>query len=312
MANKKGAMITVNKEELVNSTFTDSAVLNKAVVARAGETKIEVLQDSDGNDYAKATYELKTPLGDRKEVSITNMELATRIERINKSIALGDVAYFVTAKELENITETDATELGFDNAVAMAVSIFGLGKSTVENYRRLSRFFIANDYTLIGAIPKDTPISTLNQLLSLVHIDEAGHHDISDVEKLFTSGIITPYMKQAELKSRLAFLKSQETEKRLSELSLDEVEALKGRVTADSADRKEKKKQEKKPSEAPKQASENKVTVSNNPQVLAGEALNKIKELKAIFEKMEIESTVLTPAIEAVEHYMEAQETENN
>lgn len=281
----------VDKQALVNQTFTDNAILTKAVVARAGETKIEIAKDTDGNDFAKATYQLKAPIGDRKEVTITNMDLATRIERINKSIALGDVAYFVTAKELENITETDATELGFDNATAMCVSVFGLGKSTVENYRRLSRYFVSDDFTLVGAIPADTPISTLNQLLSYVHIDDTGHHDISNVERLFTSGIITPYMKQAELKARLAKLKSMETDKALSEMEVEEIESLKQEIQADSVERKQAKSKAKEEAkqEAGKQASENKVTVSDNPQVVAGEALNKIKELKLYFNKLGLE-----------------------
>ena len=286
MSNKKAnEIVTVNREELVNSTFTDSAILNNAVMVRSGDSHIEVATDSDGNEYAKATYQLKKPVGDRKEISITNMELATRIERINRSIALGDVAYFVTAKELENVTETDATELGFDNATSMCVSIFGLAKSTVENYRRLSRFFIDDDYTLKGAIPKDTPISTLNQLLSYVKVDDTGKHDISNVELLFTSSIITPYMKQAELKARLAKLKEMETEKELTELNSEELIQVKDAITKDSAERKENKQKVK---DEKKTENKNTVMVSDNPEVLAGEALNKIKELKAIMEKMTI------------------------
>ena len=279
----ENVIVTINRDELVNSTFTDSAILNNAVKVRSGASHIEVATDSDGNEYAKATYQLKKPIGDRKEISITNMDLATRIERINRSIALGDVAYFVTAKELENVTETDATELGFDNATSMCVSIFGLAKSTVENYRRLSRFFIDDDYTLKGAIPKDTPISTLNQLLSYVKVDEMGKHDISNVELLFTSSIITPYMKQAELKARLAKLKEMETEKELTDLTSEELIEVKDAITKDSAERKENKQKAK---DEKKSETKNTVTVSDNPTVLAGECLNKIKELKAILEKM--------------------------
>lgn len=283
---KKNEVLTINRDEVVATTYTDSSIMNNAVRVRVGDTHIQTEKDSDGNEYLKATYELRKPIGDRKEISTTNMELATRIERIDKAIALGDVSYFVVAKELESFTETEATELGFDNSVAMATSIFGLAKSTVENYRKLARYFVNDDYTLVGAIPKDTPISTLNQLLSYVSVDDMGHYDISNVERLFTSGIITPYMKQAELKARLAKLKSMETEKPISELDADELEIVKSEITADSAKRKEEKgkkteKSEKKP--------ENKVTVSDNPSVLAGEALNKIKELKELFAKMHIE-----------------------
>lgn len=275
---KETNLVTVNREELVNSTFTDSALLNNAITVRAGQSHIIVEKDTDGNEYARATYELKQPDGKRTEISTSNMELATRIERVNRAIASGDVAYFITAKELENFTETEATELGFDNVVAMAVSIFGLAKSTIENYRKLSRFFIKDDYTLVGAIPKDTPISTLNQLISYVRVNEDGTHDISNVERLFTSSIITPYMKQAELKARLAKLKSMDSDKEISELSAEELENVKSQVQEDSAKRKEEKtnKAGKKEKKEDKKAV---VTVSDNPQIVLGEILSMLAKI---------------------------------
>lgn len=306
--NKTNELVTINREELVNSTFTDSALFNNAITVRAGESHITIEKDSDGNEYAKATYELKKADGKRTEISTSNMELATRIERVNRAIASGDVAYFITAKELENFTESEATELGFDSVVAMAGAIFGLAKSTIENYRKLSRFFINDDYTLAGAIPKDTPISTLNQLISYVTVNEDGTHDISNVERLFTSSIITPYMKQAELKARLAKLKSMETEQELSELSAEQIEAVKQEIQADSASRKEAKGGEKKQEKNPAT-----VTVSDNPQVLAGEALNKVKELQEIFKKMNIYTdSDFSPILSAIENYMAEQEQEND
>lgn len=280
---KENEIQTIDRQEIVNATFTDSNALYSAIVARSGESHIEIATDSDGNEYCKATYELKAPKGDRHEITITNMDIATRIERINRAIATGDVAYFITAKELENFTETEASELGFDNVTQMATSIFGLAKSTVENYRRLSRYFVNDDYTIKGAIPNDTPISTLNQLLSLVTTEVDGKADISNVERLFTSSIITPYMKQSEVKARLSKLKDMETQKPLSELSSDEINEVKDSIVKDSNERKEAKKNGK---EKKTEEKKNVVTVSDSPQVLSGEALNKISELKAIFEKM--------------------------
>ena len=283
---KENEIQTIDRQEIVNATFTDSNALYSAIVARSGESHIEIATDSDGNEFCKATYELKAPKGDRHEITITNMEIATRIERINRAIATGDVAYFITAKELENFTETEASELGFDNVTQMATSIFGLAKSTVENYRRLSRYFVNDDYTIKGAIPNDTPISTLNQLLSLVTTEVDGKADISNVERLFTSSIITPYMKQSEVKARLSKLKDMETEKPLSDLDSTEIEAVKTEIVNDSKERKEAKSKEAKSKDSKEK--KNVVTVSDSPQVLGGEALNKISELKAIFEKMGI------------------------
>lgn len=288
---KKNEMITIDRVELKNSTFTDSNALYSAIVARSGESHIEVQTDSDGNEYATATYELKAPKGDRKEITVRNMDIATRIERIYRSIATGDVSYFVTAKEISNFADTDAVELGFENATAMCVSLFGLAKSTVENYRRLAKYFINDDFTLKGAIPKDTPISTLNQLLSLVKTEtEDGQPDISNVEMLFNSSIITPYMKQTEVKARLAKLNSMESDKQLSEMEIGEIEQVKETIVEDAKARKENKGKKSKDDNKP----ENKVIVSDNPIVIAGEALNKVKELKELLIKLHIDVDMMS------------------
>ena len=288
---KKNEMVTIDRAELKNSTFTDSNALYTAIVARSGESHIEVQTDSDGNEYATATYELKAPKGDRKEITVRNMDIATRIERIYRSIATGDVSYFVTAKEISNFADTDAVELGFENATSMCVSLFGLAKSTVENYRRLANYFINDDFTLKGAIPKDTPISTLNQLLSLVKTEtEDGQPDITNVEMLFNSSIITPYMKQAEVKARLAKLNSMESDKQLSEMEVAEIEQVKETIVEDAKARKENKGKKQKDDNK----TENKVVVSDNPVVIAGEALNKVKELKELLIKLHIDVDMMS------------------
>ena len=282
---KKNSLVTIDRTELTNKAYLSQTDLYNAIEVRVGGSHIEILTDDDGNEYTSATYELKAPVGDRKEVTIRNTDIATHIERVNKSIAMGDVAYFMTAKELENSTETDAIELGFDNVTQMCVSLFGLAKSTVENYRRLSRYFVNADYTLKGTIPSDTPISTLNQLLSLVTVEnDTGVADISDVEKLFTTSIITPYMKQNEVKARLSKLKTMETEKRLSELTEEETANVRDTITQDSADRKANKGKKK----DEKTEKKNTVVVSDNPQVLVGEAMDKLHQLEELFKKMEI------------------------
>ncbi len=307
MKNNKNQLVTVDREALVNATFASSDTLRSAIEARTGGSKIEVATDTDGNEYAKATFALKAPAGERKEITITNMALATTIEEINNALALGDVSQFYTAKKLESIVDTDAVEQGFDNAVALAVSVFGLAKSTVENYRRLSRFFVGDDFQTVGAIPKDCPISTLNQLLSKVEVDENGHHDISNVEALFKSGIITPYMKQKEVKARLASMASMESDKALKDMTAEELASLKENIIkAKATESKPKTKAEASTTETSATETSAHVTVSDNPQVLAGEMLNKIKEVKALAEKMGLDwSDSLNVMVDLVTEYLE-------
>lgn len=291
---KKNEVVTIDRKDLVNSTFTDSNALYSAVVARSGESHIEIKTDSDGNEFATATYELSVAKGKVTEITVRNMEIATRIERIERAMATADVAYFVKAKEMSYFTDSDAVEIGFDSAIQFLQHKWGLGKSTIQNYIRIAKYFVRDDYTLVDAIPSTTPISTLNQLLSLVKKEkEDGTPDISNVEKLFTSGIITATMKEAEVKARLNTLSNMETEKELSELSVDEIQEVKNYITEDAKARKEKKTEKKKKEElSPVGVSEsdNKVTVSTDPVIIAGDALKKLKELKELLIKLHIES----------------------
>lgn len=299
----------IDRRELTDATFTDANALYSAIVARSGESRIEIKKDSSGDEFATATFDLQIAKGKVTEITVRNMEIATRIERIERAMATADVAYFIKAKEMSYFTDTDAVEIGFDSAVQFFQHKWGLGKSTIQNYIRIAKYFVKDDYKLVDAIPADTPIGILNELLSLVKKENSdGSYDISNVEKLFTSGIISSTMKEAEVKARLKTLRDMETDKELSELSVDEIKEVKDYITEDSKNRKAKKaekKTEKKNSEvSPVGVSdnENKVTVSTDPVIIGGEALKKLKELKELLIKLHIDADLaqIEEAVNAV------------
>ena len=226
-----------------------NASLENAVSVRAGASALEIKTDSDGKEYVSATFKLSLPTKNRSEIVVNDVATAQALERMKKQIALGDVATFALCKELHNFADSEAGKLGFDSTVEMAQALFGLGKSTVGNYRRIGQYFVSDDLTLKGAIPQETSISLLNQLLSFVAKEnEAGEADIRNVEALFKYGILTPYMKQKDYKKVLNGLKSIETDKELKDMTEEEVEAFKKLLAEklNPAEEKQEKKQEKK------------------------------------------------------------------
>ena len=279
---KKNELITVNREELQAQASINMNTFIDAVSARMGSSNIEVTTDTDGNEFARATFDLAMPQGDRKSVSTTDMNLATKILRIKQADGTEETAKFYKWKEMETFTETDAVGLGFDNVNLMCQAMFGISKSTVENYRRVARYFITDNYKVVPQLPQDLTISTLNELLSLVDVHEDGSFDISNIERIFNTGIMTPYMKLAEVKARRNTLKAMESDREIKDLSPEEVTELKDKLNADTVNRKATGKGKK------KEETQNKVVVSDNPEVLAGEVLNKVKELTELAKKLSI------------------------
>ena len=267
------------RTSLINDTLAD------AIRVHAGEQAIVVKKDSDGKDYLSATFKLKAPTAKVSEIVVNDMALAESLDRIRNADSMGEVSSFVLAKELANIADTDASKCGFDDSESLAGALLGKGKSTLANYKRIGKYFITSDYHIKGAIPQETSISLLNQLLSFVPSEnEAGEADIRNVECLFKYGILTPYMKQKDYKRIINALKSIETEKELHAMTEKEVQdfikALK--VIMEAKPEKKEKEVEGKEQEQ-EQAQEQ---ASNDPQVIIGQSMNIITTLQDNFKKL--------------------------
>lgn len=281
---KKNEISLLEQAQERASIMSDSLI--NAVNVHAGESAIQLKTDSDGKEYLSATFKLKSPTKKMDVVVVNDMAVAESLERIRKADSLGEVSSFVLAKELSNIADTDASKCGFDNSESLAGALLGKGKSTLANYKRVGQYFINDDYTLKGAIPQETSISLLNQLLSFVITeDENGEPDIRNVEVFFKYGIITPYMKQADykkvLKSLSEFMK-RPSDKPLYDMDDDEIKdfikAFKDFITP----AKENKKQENKEQENKEQESEN-GEQEKTPQIVIGQSMSMIKTLEENF-----------------------------
>ena len=283
MSNKKHELSLMEQANQNTSIMTEA--LTNAINVHAGATAIEVKQDTDGKDYLSATFKLKAPTSKMSEIVVNDRALMESLERIRKADSLGEVSVFLLSRELANIADSDASKCGFDNSEALVGAVIGKAKSTLANYKRIGQYFVNADYTLRGAIPQETSISLLNQLLSFVPAEnEAGEADIRNVECLFKYGILTPYMKQKDYKRIINALKSIETEKELHDMTEEEVEEFKKALKAIMEAKPEKKEKEVEGKEQEQEQAQEQA--SNDPQVIIGQSMNIITTLQDNFKKL--------------------------
>ena len=283
MSNKKNELSLMEQANKNTSIMTDT--LTNAINVHAGATAIEVKQDSDGKDYLSATFKLKAPTSKISEIVVNDRALMESLERIRKADSLGEVSVFLLSRELANIADSDASKCGFDNSEALVGAVLGKAKSTLANYKRIGQYFVNADYTLRGAIPQETSISLLNQLLSFVPAEnEAGDADIRNVECLFKYGILTPYMKQKDYKRIINALKSIETEKELHDMTEDEVQEFKKALEAIMEAKPDNKQKEVEAKEQEQEQEQEQA--SNDPQIIIGQSMNIISTLQENFKKL--------------------------
>ena len=284
MANKNNSLSLMEQANKNTSIMTDA--LTNAINVHAGATAIEVKQDSDGKDYLSATFKLKAPTSKMSEIVVNDKALMESLERIRKADSLGEVSVFLLSRELANIADTDASKCGFDNSESLVGAVLGKAKSTLANYKRIGQYFVNADYTLRGAIPQETSISLLNQLLSFVPTEtETGEADIRNVECLFKYGILTPYMRQKDYKRIINALKAVEVSKELHEMTEQEVQDFKKALEAIMNAKPEKKEKEV-TTESERGEADGQEQASNDPQVIIGQSMNIITTLQDNFKKL--------------------------
>ena len=285
MSNKNNSLSLLEQAQARTSLINDT--LADAIRVHAGEQAIVVKKDSDGKDYLSATFKLKAPTSKMSEIVVNDMALAESLDRIRNADSMGEVSSFVLAKELANIADTDASKCGFDDSESLAGALLGKGKSTLANYKRIGKYFITSDYHIKGAIPQETSISLLNQLLSFVPSEnEAGEADIRNVECLFKYGILTPYMKQKDYKRIINALKSIETEKELHAMTEEELQDFIKALKAIMEAKPEKKEKEVEGKEQEQEQAQEQA--SNDPQVIIGQSMNIITTLQDNFKKLSL------------------------
>lgn len=286
--------LSLYEQAIAKAEINAGDTLVNAVNIHAGASAITTATDSDGQEYVTAKFALQAPTKKVSEIVVNDVNIATSIERMKKAFAMGEVAIFMVCKELDNFADTDAKSLGFDGTAELAQALFAKGKSTLANYKRIGRYFINDDYTIRGAIPQETSISLLNQLLSFVTAEMPdGAPDIRNVETLFKYGILTPYMKQKDYKRIISALPKVPTiieGKQLHELSADEIELFKQALVDILNPKQEQENKEQENKEQEQDEFDNKEQEQEQeqetPQIIIGRSMSMVRDLEEAFSKL--------------------------
>lgn len=270
--------------------------LEEAINLHMGKSAFETGVDGDGNEYVKARFNLLAPTKEHSEIVVNDISLARKIEAMRKLVAMGEVSNFAFCRLLANIADSDASSLGFDSTEELANAITAKGKSTLANYKRIGLYFVNDDdtFSLRGAIPQESSISLLNQLLVFVTKEnDKGQPDISNVECLFKYGIITPYQKQKDYKRICSTLTSMKSEKELKDMTEEEVEQFKHDLALLLNAKKPSKKEAKddnKNEEPQEQEQAQALTIaSDDPKVILGQSINMLHTMIDSIPKLKLE-----------------------
>ena len=287
MSKNKNEISMLEQARAGAGVITDT--FSNAIKVHAGASAIELHHDSDGKEYIKATFKLRTPTKNCDEIVVNDLAFAQRIEQLNNADAVGAVTSFLTCRILADMADTDATPYGFDSIPALIGAIQGKAKSTLANYKRIGEYFVNSDLTLRGAIPQQCTVSLLNQLLSFVTKEMPdGSADIRNVETLFKSSILTPYMRQAEYKkicNALTELMKVPSEKELYELNEQEIADFKTKLADIIKGNKPKTKVVEQEQENKEQEQE----VENTPQIIIAQSMDILETLRKNFEALGVQ-----------------------
>lgn len=291
MSKTKNELSMLEQARAGAGVITDT--FSNAIKVHAGASAIELHHDSDGKEYIKATFKLRTPTKNCDEIVVNDLAFAQRIEQLNNADAVGAVTSFLTCRILADMADTDAIPYGFDSIAALIGAIQGKAKSTLANYKRIGEYFVNSDLTLRGAIPQQCTVSLLNQLLSFVTKEMPdGTADIRNVETLFKSSILTPYMKQAEYKkicNALTELMKVPSDKELHELNEQEMADFKSKLADTIKGNKPVTKIVEQEQESKEQEQEQEQVVEATPQIIIAESMDILETLRKNFETLGVQ-----------------------
>lgn len=183
---KTNKQVTVSESIEALQTKVNSTI--QSVAERVKQAEIQEVQvyDNKGKQVAYKVYQLSNPIGNKNTLQIMDTDTIIRIERIIYAIRARSVMGYVICKELQKLEDEKKYEsTGFKNIAEMGNALFGLQQSTVNQYVRIARAFINDDYTVKKPFPA-LPISHFLECLKL--LDEDGNTDA--VQELFLDGTL--------------------------------------------------------------------------------------------------------------------------
>ena len=265
-----------NISDSMNSVF---ALIQRNNIA--DDAKQVIGHDDDGNEIAivKKTVKFEIAKGKRAQVDISNTDIITSVDKINAARHGAELMAYVICREMANISnhEEDLQKMGFDDVADFGRAVFGYSRNTVNQYVRVGKAFILPDYTVMPALPSAISVSAMVEILAYVQKD-GGAVDVQLLTNLYNNGVLADGMSTKGIREALNKWK--------------QTNMLESGEQAEQAEQAEqpKKRGRKSKAEQAEQAEQGEHSIIDRlnemtPDAAAGNALNALEILNAIFDK---------------------------
>lgn len=190
-----------NISDSMNSVF---ALIQRNNIA--DDAKQIVGHDDDGNEISivKKTVRFEIAKGKRAQVDISNPDIISSVDKINAARHGADLMGYVICRELANLAahEEELQKMGFDDAQDFGHAVFGYSRNTVNQYIRIGKFFILPDYSVMPVLPSTMAVSAMVELLRYVEKD-GGVLDTQLLTNLYSNGVLVDGMSTKAIRETL-------------------------------------------------------------------------------------------------------------
>lgn len=175
--------------------------------ARARELMDNATIKMEGTDVEiiKKSYTMEVAKGNKESLTINDPDIIRSVDSINFAKAASDNARYIICKELFRLNERVEViqSMGFKGLDDFASHMFGFKKGTSDQYARIGKYFITDEYYPLPMFPDNIPISHLLEMLAY-SVDK--DNDTVDVERIiswYTSGLLTDGMTTKKVREAL-------------------------------------------------------------------------------------------------------------
>ena len=186
-----------NNGKLMQS-FTEK--VNSAVNIPEQEITDIQVKDKKGRVVLSKRYEFVNPDKKMTGITITDESKILSMEKISRSLELGEMAKRVICKEFANLAEDTnwLKECGFKGIGDFGHRWKGWKNVTVTQYARIGKIFFTEDYQVKEGLP-NLGISHYIELLKLVGDDD----NTDTIEELYDSGYLVDTMSTKTIREKV-------------------------------------------------------------------------------------------------------------
>lgn len=158
----------------------------------------------DTHSIIKKDYTFAVPKGKRGQVSINDSDIILSVDRINAARMGQDMFGYVIAREMARISDKEDTvkKMGFDDMADFGAAMFGYKRVTVNQYVRIGKYLVTDEYKPIPALPSTISMSAMIEMLAPAS-DENGVVDVTKIASWYAEGLLTDGMSKAKIRAAL-------------------------------------------------------------------------------------------------------------